>query len=247
MNELLRVSEIPDYDQALNGVQFENRQSIHRVAAAVDYSSETVRLAAAADAQLLIVHHGMFWGGLRPYVAVERDRLGVLFERDLAVYAAHLPLDVHAEIGNNTLLAKTLGLTPAGVFARFRTIEVGVSGVDDVATDELLSRAIDFARQHGGTATATPFPSGHRTRRWGICTGAGADSRNVREAIDRGLDTIVVGEGPHHTAVEARDAGLVIIYAGHYATETLGVRALADRCAERFSLVSIFLPAPTGL
>jgi putative NIF3 family GTP cyclohydrolase 1 type 2 len=94
---------------------------------------------------------------------------------------------------------------------------------------------------------ATPFQADHITRRWGICTGAGADSSTLREASERGLDTLIVGEGPHHTAVEARELGIVVLYAGHYATETLGVRALGEALAARFDITSTFVDAPTGL
>jgi putative NIF3 family GTP cyclohydrolase 1 type 2 len=94
---------------------------------------------------------------------------------------------------------------------------------------------------------ATRFESGRVTRKWGICTGAGADSNSLREAARRGLDTLIVGEGPHHTAVEAHELGIVVLYAGHYATETLGVRALGDRLADRFGITSTFIDAPSGL
>ena len=88
---------------------------------------------------------------------------------------------------------------------------------------------------------------GRRTRAWGICTGGGASSDTLREARERGLDTLIVGEGPHHTAVEADDSGIAVIYAGHYATETLGVRALAAHLSDRFGMPWVFLEAPTGL
>jgi putative NIF3 family GTP cyclohydrolase 1 type 2 len=111
----------------------------------------------------------------------------------------------------------------------------------------LVDRAREFARGLGGEVVATPFLPDRRTLRWGICTGAGAASDTIREALESGIDTMIVGEGPHHTAVQARDVGIVIVYAGHYATETLGVRALARRAAEEFGLEAQFLDAPTGL
>jgi len=243
----LRTGAIADYPNALNGLQLESRRPVSRVAAAVDYSTATVRQAVALRADLLLVHHGMFWGGLQPLRGEHFERIATLIERGVAVYASHLPLDMHPELGNNALLARTLGLEPNGGFARHGTTEIGVSGESDAATSELAERARSFAAEHGHVLVTTPIAAGRRTRRWGICTGAGASSATIAEAVERGIDTLVVGEGPHHTAVEARDRGLVLMYAGHYATETLGVRALAKHLAAVFGVDATFIDAPTGV
>jgi putative NIF3 family GTP cyclohydrolase 1 type 2 len=116
-----------------------------------------------------------------------------------------------------------------------------------VDTDDLVRQTRAFAKEHGGSVVATPSAPGRRTRRWGICTGAGASTETLTEALSRGIDTLIVGEGPHHTAVQADDTGVVIIYAGHYATETLGVKALGESVARAFGLESVFIDAPTGL
>lgn len=247
LDATLNVAEIPDYPNAVNGVQLGNVGAIERVATAVDFSSETVRGAIDAGANLLIVHHGMFWGGIQPIVGVRRERLHLLLSHDIAVYSSHLPLDIHPTLGNNALLARRLGLEPSAGFARYQKIEVGLSGVSDIPTSVLGARARELASEHRGTLVATPFDSERVTRRWGICTGAGADSSTLREASERGLDTLIVGEGPHHTAVEARELGMVILYAGHYATETLGVRALGEALSAHFKVPSTFIDAPTGL
>jgi dinuclear metal center YbgI/SA1388 family protein len=247
LDATLNVAEIPDYPNAVNGVQLENVGSIERVATAVDFSSEAVRGAIDARAGLLIVHHGMFWGGIQPIVGVRRQRLQLLLAHDIAVYSSHLPLDVHPTLGNNALLARRLDLEPSTGFARYQKIDVGLSGVSEIPTSILVARARELAAEHHGTLVATPFESDRVTRRWGICTGAGADSSTLREATERGLDTLIVGEGPHHTAVEARELGMVILYAGHYATETLGVRALGEALSARFKLPSTFIDVPTGL
>ena len=247
LDTLLRTSEIPDYPSALNGLQLTSRRDVRRIATAVDFSSFTVHETIRVGADMLLVHHGMFWGGAQPLTGTNYERIVRLITSDIAVYASHLPLDVHPEFGNNVLLARRLGLTPSGGFARFKTIEVGVSGDADVRTSDLVGRARAFSRECGGDVVATPFSDERRTRRWGVCTGAGADSDTLHEAMERGIDTMIVGEGPHHTAVQARDLGLVIIYAGHYATETLGVRALGERIAGELGIQSHFLEAPTGL
>ena len=243
----LRTGEIPDYPGAVNGLQLESRGDVKRIATAVDFSSQTVDDVIRANAQLLLVHHGMFWSGVQPLIGVHYHRLAKLVANDVAVYSSHLPLDMHPEFGNNVLLAKRLGLRPTDGFARYKTVDVGLSGVADVNTSSLVHRAREVAAEAGGQVIAQPIASERRTRRWAICTGAGADSDTIREAATRGIDTMIVGEGPHHTAVQARDLGIVIIYAGHYATETLGVRALGERAAAEFSIESVFLDAPTGL
>jgi len=243
----LRTRDVPDYSGAVNGLQLANAGAVRRVAAAVDFSRAAAEGAVAAGASLLVVHHGMFWGGAQPIVGPAYDRLRVLLAHDVAVYASHLPLDAHPTLGNNALLARELGLVPNGGFARFKTIDVGVSGESEVPTAELAARAAAFAERWGGSVRHTPVAPGRVTRRWGICTGAGASTDTLREAGERGIDTIVVGEGPHHTAVDAAERDVVVIYAGHYATETLGVRALGAWLEARFALPWSFVGEPTGL
>jgi dinuclear metal center YbgI/SA1388 family protein len=247
LDGVLDISNIPDYSNAINGIQLSNQSSIRRIAASVDLSTRTIEGAISADANLLIVHHGMFWNGLQPIRGSYYQRLKMLMDNDIAVYAAHLPLDKHAEFGNNTLLAQRIGLTPSGEFARYKDIFIGVSGEADVDTEELVGRVRTFAKKHGGEVRTTQFAKGSRTQRWAICTGSGASSETLREADETGIDTLIVGEGPHHTAVDAMETGLTIIYAGHYATETLGVQALAQHLSDKFAIPWTFIEAPTGL
>ena len=247
LDTLLRTADTPDYPPAVNGVQLENRGEIERVAVAVDCSRRAIDAAIATGATLLVVHHGLFWGGLQPIKGPFYDRLYRLLTHDVAVYSSHLPLDAHEEIGNNVLLARELGLQPSAAFARYQTIHVGVRGECDLATAELVARADAFARSHGGRAITSAIEPDRRTRRWAICTGAGASAETLREAVAQGVDTLIVGEGPHWTAVDAPELGLAIIYAGHYATETLGVRALGQWLQREMGLPWSFVEAPTGL
>lgn len=243
----LRTREVPDYAGALNGLQAQNNGTVTHVAAAVDCSTVSVRAAADRGADLILVHHGLFWNGAEPLVGAVYDRTRLIVENNIAVYSSHIPLDLHPTWGNNVLLAKELGLEPSGGFATMRGVAVGVSGVADIGTDELRKRAAAFSSRFGTTLVCTPLRDGQRTRKWAMCTGAGASPESLREAAALGVDTLIVGEGPHHTAVHATDSGLTIMYLGHYATETLGVRALASELAERFSVKSSFIEAPTGL
>lgn len=246
-NELLRCRETPDYSPALNGLQVDNRAPVTRIAAAVDCSLRTIRGAIDAKANLLVVHHGLFWGGLQPLTGAHLARVRLLLAHDIALYSAHLPLDAHETFGNSFLLARELGLSPAGGFARYQTVFCGVQGTADLPTVELVTACDAFAARHGGRAIASPMVSDRRTRRWAVVTGAGISAETMREAVDCGLDTIITGEGPHWSAVDAEEKGLAVVYAGHYATETLGVRALAEWLAARAGVPCTFVAAPTGL
>jgi dinuclear metal center YbgI/SA1388 family protein len=247
LDALLRTREIPDYGGAVNGLQVANSGVVRRVTCAVDFSRPAVEQAVEAGADLLVVHHGMFWGGAQPVVGPAYERLRLLLTHDVAVYSSHIPLDLHPTFGNNALLARELGLAPDGGFARYKAVDVGLTGAADLDTKILAERATEFARRWGHTTVHTPIAPGRRTRRWGVCTGAGASSDSLAEAEARGIDTLLVGEGPHHTAVEAVERGLVVIYAGHYATETLGVRALGEELERSFGLPWSFVGEPTGL
>ncbi len=247
IDELLETDGTPDYPAALNGLQLENRGDITGVASAVDFSTRVIEGTIEAGANLLIVHHGMFWSGFERITGPSYRKLSLLLEHDIAVYSSHLPLDRHATLGNNVLLAKELGLKPTGTFAKYDTIFIGVSGESNVETAALAQKAKQFASAYAGEVRVTPLAQNRRTKRWAICTGAGASSDTLKEAAQMNVDTLIVGEGPHHTAVQAEENNLAIIYAGHYATETLGVRALADHLAEKYGIPASFVNAPTGL
>ena len=247
LDGLLQTAAIPDFTNAVNGLQLENSGTVSKVAASVDFSSRAVARAVDERADLLIVHHGMFWSGVKPVTAAAYSRMRLLIENDVAVYSSHLPLDRHPEFGNNVLLSRELGLEPSGEFAFFKGTAIGLSGEANVSTGELLRRAQDFARRHEGDAIATRFAPDRMTRKWAMCTGAGASSETLQEASSMGVDTLIVGEGPHHTAIEGDELGIVVIYAGHYATETPGVEAIARHLAEKFGIGWTMIHAPTGL
>lgn len=246
LDDELRTSDVPDSDLALNGLQLGNSGSVSRVAAAVDFSADTVAAAVREQAQLLIVHHGMFWRAHR-LVGPAYERLQRAISGDLAVYSSHIPLDLHPELGNNRLLAKELQLNVSGTFGRYKGIEIGVCGSSDLATRVLVDRVRELSARYDTIAVSTPFTESRTTRRWAIITGAGASMDTLAEARERGIDTLIVGEGTHHTAVQAMEDETVVVYGGHYATETLGVRALAERVSKRFDIPWVFVNVPTGL
>jgi len=247
LDDVLQTAATPDYSGAHNGLQCDHTGPVRRIAAAVDLSLRTVENAVAADANLLIVHHGMFWSGAQPIRGAYRQKLKLLLDHDIAVYSTHLPLDRHETLGNNVLLAGALDLTPTAGWYAYKGVNIGSIAECDLTTRELAERVRQFSARHDHHAVITPHTDVRRSRRVAICSGGGASTDSLRDAIARGADTLIVGEGPHHTAVDAEESGLVVMYAGHYATETLGVQALAHAVADRWQLPWTFLPAPTGL
>lgn len=241
LDDYLAVDSVPDDPRAYNGLQVECRSPIDLVAASTDGTLETISAAGEAGAQLLLVHHGLFWGDPLPLTGTTYRRLRALFDADMGLYSAHLPLDVHPEIGNNVLLAEALDLTVEGRFGEWQGEKVGVWAAADLPLATLTERISDVCGDEAHVIAGGP---GH-VRRLGIVTGGGGSL--IRSAHDAGLDTFVTGEGSHHHHHEAVELGLNVVFAGHYATETFGVRALADRLAENFDLDAVFIDRPTRL
>src|SRR5947199_10465087 len=237
----LRVAAVPDAPHAVNGLQVANRGTVSRVAVAVDLCEATVRLAAEQGADLLLVHHGLFWGGLQPLTGRAYRRVASLIANDIALYSAHLPLDLHPEVGNNAVLARQLGVSLRGEFGEEYGVRIGVWGEIDVPRHALERQLTAIT---GTTPRLLPFGP-ERVRRGGIVTGAAGSM--IAQAAAAGLDTFVTGEGPHHTFFDAEELKLNVFYAGHYATETVGVQALAGHLRDRFQLPWTFLDHPTGL
>jgi dinuclear metal center YbgI/SA1388 family protein len=240
-NELLQVAQIEDYPAALNGLQLENRGVITKIGAAVDASSRTIELAISEKVDLLVVHHGLFWGGLAPITGPAHRRIASAMKANLAVYSAHLPLDFHPEIGNNFLLAKELSLLPVSDFWFVNGRPQGCVSFTSLERSELVMRAERVLGRKIWCCLAGPS----QTRRIGIVTG-GAGS-HIAEVAAEGIDTFLTGEGPHHTFTLAEELGINLLYGGHYATETFGVQALAARLSEKFGLPWKFLDHPSQL
>lgn len=247
LNDLLQTDTTPDYSGAMNGLQCDHAGPVRQVAAAVDASLRVVEQAVACGANLLVVHHGMFWSGAQPIRGALHRKLKLLLDNDIAVYSSHLPLDRHADVGNNALLARALMLTPSSTWYAYKGVPIGVVATSDGTTRDLAERVRQFSARHDHHAVITPHDAARRSHIVAICSGGGASTDSIREARNLGADTLIVGEGPHHTAVDAEEAGVVVMYAGHYATETLGVQALATAISARWNVPWSFLPAPTGL
>ena len=237
----LRVAAVPDAPHAVNGLQVANRGTVSRVAVAVDLCEATVRLAAEQGADLLLVHHGLFWGGLQPLTGRAYRRVASLIANDIALYSAHLPLDLHPEVGNNAVLGRQLGVSLRGEFGEEYGVRIGVWGEIDVSRQALEGRLATLM----GSAPRLMAFGPERVQRVGIVTGAAGSM--IAQAAGAGLDTFVTGEGPHHTFFDAEELKVNVFYAGHYATETVGVKALAEHLHARFHLPWTFLDHPTGL
>ena len=240
-DQLLRISEIGDYERAVNGLQVENSGRVTRIAAAVDASLATVKLAVHSKADLLVVHHGLFWGASHPWTGKRYELLRTLLEADLAVYSAHLPLDAHPKLGNNALLCAALGLRRLRPFFLSHGTKIGFQAETKMARNKLVT-----AVKRATGAAARLIPGGPPVcRRIGVVTGGAGGELAVAAA--EGVDTFVTGEGPHWTYALAEELGLNVIYGGHYATETFGVKALVAHLAKRFKVPWTFLEHPTGL
>jgi len=240
-DRILRAPEIKDYDGALNGLQAENSGTVTRIAAAVDATPKTVQLAVQAKANLLIVHHGLFWSSRQPWTGSNHRLMRALVRGDLAVYSSHLPLDAHPVLGNNARLCKALGFRNLRPFFVEKDQALVFRAQSTIDRDELRRRLANVLR-----AEPLVIPGGPKTcRAIGVVTGGGGSE--LKKAAREGVDTFITGEGPHWTYALAEELGINVFYGGHYATETFGVKALAEHLSERFKVPWEFLDYPTGL
>jgi dinuclear metal center YbgI/SA1388 family protein len=237
----LRIAEIPDYSGAVNGLQLENGGTVTRIAAAVDASLPVVEAAVAAGADLLVVHHGMFWQGTQPLTRAYYKKIKTAMDAGLAIYSSHLPLDVHPQWGNNIQLMKALGISPSGTFFDWKGIRLGLTAEVEIGRARLLDHLSEAV---GGPVHLCPGGP-EMVKKIGLVTG-GAGSE-VALCTSFGIDTFITGEGPHWSYPLAEELGINLMYAGHYATETFGVKALAARISGDHDIPWSFIDRPTGL
>lgn len=241
LDDLLAIRDWPD--KSLNGLQVEGVARVERVALATDAAQATIDLAHERGADFLVVHHGLFWGRVEAVVGPHRARLAALLERGISLYCAHLPLDAHPELGNNARLADILELADRAPFGEWDGRFVGLRGRLPAAMDRaaLVARLED---RLGARPVVLPFgPERIET----VAVVSGAADELIPEAAAAGVDAFVTGETSHVAWHAARERNLNVVFAGHYATETLGVRAVGDHLAGRFGVDTVFLDAPTGL
>jgi len=240
LDRLLEPGRFEDYGP--NGLQVPGPEEVSTIATGVSAHAELFELAAGEGAGLLLVHHGLFWGEpAGPIDIVLKRRLQILFDADIALAAYHLPLDAHPEFGNNALLARALEAEALEPFARHRGEPIGILANlpgDGLASGELFARVAAVTSRE-----PLVFDSGPElVRRLAIVSGAGAG--HIEEAASSGADALLTGEVPERAMAHAREHGLHLIAAGHYATETFGVRRLGEHLAERFGLSHVFIDVP---
>lgn len=241
LDTYLRVAEIQDWPNAHNGLQIQNSGEVLKIAAAVDACEYTIQEAAEQGANFLLVHHGMLWNGAQKFVGGVYNRLKTAITEDVAVYSAHLPLDMHPVVGNNVILGQLLGLQKTQPFLFERNQWIGVKARTSLPVEELVDR-VEAAVE--GPVRLIPGGPSH-VRFVGVVTG-GAGSE-IQKAKSEGVDTFITGEGPHWTFAAAEELGINVIYAGHYATEVFGVKALAAHVAKKFRMDWTFIDHPSGL
>jgi dinuclear metal center YbgI/SA1388 family protein len=241
LDEFLQVAAISDSQNAWNGMQVEREGPIQRVAFAVDAAQVTIDEAHVRGAELLIVHHGLFWDGVPLLTGRRYTRLRTLLERNIALYSSHLPLDVHKLVGNNCVLARELGMEVDGWFGEFKGVPLGVHGRLEIRREALAAR-LDYLL--GGRVRLIPGGP-ERVSRVGVITGGAGNY--VQAAREAGLDAFITGEGAHHNYFDAMEGGINLYFGGHYATEVWGLRALASHLSDRFELECFFIDHPTKL
>jgi len=234
----------PMKDVALNGLQVGGEWEVARVGIAVDARLSTFRAAAKAGCGLLVVHHGLFWGGAFPWTGAEYERVAYLTAQSLGLYGSHLPLDAHPTQGNNAQLLQALGVTPAARFGDYRGLAVGWLG--DLDAKEPREALMDRIRGIlGGPADLLAYGP-REVRRVAVLSGGGG-APDVLSALRAGADLMLTGEASPQLHALAEDWGANLAFGGHYATEAFGVQAVARRLEEDLGLETVFLPYPTGL
>ena len=235
---------IHDYqDPSLNGLQVEGAADVTKVAVAVDSSLSTFEQAADVGADFLVVHHGLFWGAPLAVTGMHRRRLAYLLDKEISLYAAHIPLDAHREVGNNWGLARMLALVELEDFGTWQGMPIGVKGV--FPSGVVLRDLADTIEEELGESVLVHAGGPMEVRTLGIISGGAA--RDVATAAEHGLDAFLTGEPKHDVFYEAFERNVNALYAGHYMTETVGVNLLAEKLASEFGLATEFILLPTGL
>ncbi len=243
LDRLLQPTRFKDY--CPNGLQVPGRAEVARVATGVSASAELFERAAAAHADLLVVHHGLFWGSAPTAIdARMKRRLKLLFDADISLAAYHLPLDAHPELGNNALIGRALGASVLEPFAFHEGESIGFLARfpgEGIEAGDLFERVTELTAR-----TPLVFDAGpKRVRGMAIVAGAGSD--HLTDAVAAGADAFLTGEPAERVMIEAREDGIHFIAAGHYATETFGVKRLGEHLSERFGLEHLFIDVPNPI
>jgi dinuclear metal center YbgI/SA1388 family protein len=244
LSTFLDVPAMAGIDASQNGLQVARRgQDVRKVAFAVDASLESFRRAVESGSEVLVVHHGILWGTPLTLTGRHFERIRFLVERDLALYAAHLPLDAHPEVGNNACIARALGLVDVEPFGTYKGVKIGCKG--RLPAPLPLEEVVALLRVRQGEPVRT-FPFGpHSVSTVGVVSGGAA--MDAEQATAEGLDLFITGEPAHSIYHHCLEARIHAIFAGHYHSESYGVQALARKLAQDTGLETAYLDVPTGL
>ncbi len=241
LDRYLRIDAIPDYGP--QGLQVEGADEVTRIAFTVDAGLPCVDAAIKVGAQMQIVHHGLFWGAQELIRGPFGRKIQRLLQANLNLYAAHLPLDAHPEVGNNAELARLLELTVESWFCNVKGTDIGVvAAAPDGLTLDVLAAAL---KSRLGAEARTLAHGPGLVKRVAIVSGSGID--HAREAAALGADTFITGETSHAHFYTAVEQGMNVLFAGHYATETVGLKALGRHLNGKFGLETVFIDLPTGM
>jgi len=230
-------------DRSMNGLQVEGKKTVRKIGFAVDASFETFKEAKSRNIDMIIVHHGLIWGGIDYIRGLISERLKILLKNDISLYAAHLPLDAHPEVGNNAQLIKLLGAEIEESFGEYRGKAIGFTGSFRSVIE--LNEVSDILSRNLNTNTKVLDFGKSKIKKIAAISGGGAFG--VPEAADKGVDAFITGEPEHSAYHTAKESRLNVIFAGHYATETLGVRALMEVVRDKLIPEVYFIDLPTGL
>jgi len=240
LDNLLDIKEIKDSSNAMNGLQVQNTGDIKKVGLAVDLCMATIEKAVAAECNMMFVHHGMLWGGVKPIRGNFYDKVSTMIRENLGLYSAHLPLDMHPVLGNNKVLADQLEINELEPFGEYEGQKIGFKGrLKTLSAEELGEKLEDKL------GSPVKVIGSGEVQTIGVVSGGAADI--LSQAAVAGLDAYLTGEGCNHHYHEAIENECVLILAGHYATETGGVKAVGKHLAEQFGIKTEFIDYPTGI
>jgi dinuclear metal center YbgI/SA1388 family protein len=242
LSELLNPGFFSDI--AINGIQVENEGEIEHIGFAVDASLESIDAASKAGCSLLVVHHGFWWGRPQAVTGAHRARIKALLDANIGLIAYHLPLDAHAEYGNNSRILSLLGITEMEPFGGYKGNTIGWQGrLTEPKSVETLAALMGLEE---GKERFMILPFGNK-RVGSIAVVSGGGTPNFPEAVEAGVDLFITGDADHQLYHAAREAGVNVLFGGHYHTETFGVKALEDLLAKEFEIKTSFFDIPTML
>ncbi|AAB89474.1 MULTISPECIES: Nif3-like dinuclear metal center hexameric protein [Archaeoglobus] len=236
LDDFLEINSYQDVSN--NGLQVEGSEEVKKVAFAVDASMESFRAAKAVNADMLVVHHGLIWGGIGYIRGIVKRRIEFLLRSNLSLYAAHLPLDAHREVGNNAVILRKIGAEPQEEFGEYKGVKIGFSAKLEKAT------AVGEIAEKLGPAMVLPFGE-ERVRKVAAVSGKGCFALN--EAIDAGVELFITGEPEHEAYHLAKEGGINVFFLGHYESEKFGVQSLMEVVREKLGIEAVFLDIPTNL